>query len=158
MQLWLAIQLDGPPQGKGRARSFKTKKPEVVNVHGRDVVVNKTGIGHYTPETTKRYELSLGRMAQVEMARNKLKIIPRERWVKCEIDSVFAIPLGWLNDERRAAIAGEIRPVCKPDWDNIAKVTDALNKIVWVDDAQVASGHVEKWYGEQSFLQVKIYI
>lgn len=32
----------------------------------------------------------------------------------------------------------------KPDWDNIGKITDALNGIAWKDDGQVARAVVEK--------------
>ena len=32
----------------------------------------------------------------------------------------------------------------KPDWDNIGKLTDALNGVAWADDAQVTAARVEK--------------
>lgn len=38
-------------------------------------------------------------------------------------------------------------PTSKPDWDNEGKlVCDALNGIVWRDDAQIADGRVRKRY------------
>ena len=45
----------------------------------------------------------------------------------------------------------------KPDWDNIAKVIcDALNGIAWVDDSQIVSGTVAKYYAEESKVLVFI--
>lgn len=39
-----------------------------------------------------------------------------------------------------------IRHAKKPDRDNVEKaVSDALNKIVWLDDAQVCDGVIQKW-------------
>jgi Holliday junction resolvase RusA-like endonuclease len=45
----------------------------------------------------------------------------------------------------------------KPDADNIAKlVGDALNGIAWRDDAQIARATVEKFYGDEPRLAVRI--
>jgi Holliday junction resolvase RusA-like endonuclease len=35
-------------------------------------------------------------------------------------------------------------------------IKDAMSKIVWMDDAQVASGHVWKMYGERAEIRIKI--
>ena len=51
-------------------------------------------------------------------------------------------------EAREAALAGLIHPTKKPDWDNFAKAVDALNMIVWVDDAQIVDGRVKKIYHE----------
>lgn len=42
---------------------------------------------------------------------------------------------------------GLIRPICKPDWDNIGKkYSDMYNSNVWLDDTLVISGSVNKYY------------
>lgn len=42
---------------------------------------------------------------------------------------------------------GLIRPIVKPDWDNIGKkYSDMYNSNVWVDDTLVISGTVNKYY------------
>ena len=38
--------------------------------------------------------------------------------------------------------------IIKPDADNLAKEQDALNKIAWLDDSQIAVLHVEKLYSD----------
>lgn len=42
---------------------------------------------------------------------------------------------------------GVIRPIVKPDWDNIGKkYSDMFNSNIWLDDTQVISGTVNKYY------------
>lgn len=53
-----------------------------------------------------------------------------------------------------AAEAGEIRPISRPDCDNYAKVIDALNGIVWHDDAQVVSLTIDKFYSSRPRLEL----
>lgn len=146
MEPFLKIELAGPPQGKGRARSFL-----------RELSDGRRFIGHYTPEKTRAYEERLKVEATVAMLQTRRRLLEGVP-VKCEILSIFEVPESWTKAEYAAAIAGEIRPICKPDWDNIAKVTDALNKVVWKDDAQIVDGRVQKFYGERSFLHIEVYV
>ena len=57
------------------------------------------------------------------------------------------IVLAHAAQVQRQALAGEILPTTKPDWDNHGKLTDALKGIVWKDDSQVVLQNVEKVYG-----------
>jgi Holliday junction resolvase RusA-like endonuclease len=44
----------------------------------------------------------------------------------------------------------------KPDFDNLAKIVgDALNKVAWLDDAQIAAAWVRKVYSDMPGLNVK---
>ena len=53
--------------------------------------------------------------------------------------------------------AGEVRPVKKPDGDNIIKiVTDALNKLAYHDDSQLVDISVSKFYSENARVEVLI--
>ncbi len=49
-----------------------------------------------------------------------------------------------------------MRPTVKPDWDNLGKVTDALNGIVWEDDKQVVDGQVIKYYDREPRLEIVV--
>lgn len=63
----------------------------------------------------------------------------------------------WAKWKRAAAIAGMWRCVVKPDWDNVGKlVTDALNKVAYVDDSQVFDARVFKQYDDSARLLVRI--
>jgi Holliday junction resolvase RusA-like endonuclease len=59
------------------------------------------------------------------------------------------VPASWPRKRRQEALEGVLRPTGRPDWDNVAKLaSDALNGIVWLDDAQVVQATVSKHYGE----------
>jgi Holliday junction resolvase RusA-like endonuclease len=63
--------------------------------------------------------------------------------------ATFAIPQSWTKSRKSAALAGTLRHTSKPDASNILKlVEDAMNGVVFVDDAQVTRALVEKRYGE----------
>lgn len=62
---------------------------------------------------------------------------------------VVEIPASWSGAKKRRALAGEVRPTVKPDFDNVSKMlTDPLNLIVWKDDAQIVESTFSKRYGE----------
>ena len=52
---------------------------------------------------------------------------------------------------------GAIRPIKKPDWDNIGKKhTDMLNLNVWIDDDIVIDGAVHKYYSILPRVEINI--
>jgi Holliday junction resolvase RusA-like endonuclease len=58
-----------------------------------------------------------------------------------------AIPPSWPEKRRSAALAGLERPTGKPDADNMLKLAmDALNRVLWRDDAQIVDVAVSKRY------------
>lgn len=98
-----------------------------------------------------------------------------EAWIKsCAMDQVgqplldgplalrmlidVEVPASWSKRKRSDALANVIRPTGKPDLDNAVKLaSDALNKIVWKDDAQICDLHVTRRYAEipQTVLTVR---
>lgn len=73
------------------------------------------------------------------------------------IDAYLKIPKVFNRTETILAEMGQIRPVCKPDWDNIGKkYSDMMNGIVWYDDAYVISGTVNKYYSTLPRVEIKI--
>lgn len=77
--------------------------------------------------------------------------------VEMTVISIMPIPESWSRVKRGAALAGQVRPTGKPDSDNLAKgVADALNKVVYRDDAQIVSLHSIKFYGERPEVQVAV--
>lgn len=64
--------------------------------------------------------------------------------VELAVRAIYLVPSSW---PKKRAAAAKWR-TAKPDADNLAKiVADAMNAIVFVDDAQVASLTVQKAYG-----------
>lgn len=125
----VSFHVPGAPQGKGRARSFK--KPG-------------GGIGHYTPEKTRTYEGMIRALAREAMYRQLIIEGP----VELSLLIVMPVPKSWPEWKKAMAAHGQILPTAKPDGDNVAKACkDALNGVLWVDDAQVVSLTLRKVYG-----------
>lgn len=124
----IKIHIPGTPQGKGRARAF---------------TMRTGGIGHYTPEKTKTYE-GMIRVLAMQAMRN---VLPCNAPVSLTLTIAMPIPDSWPTWKRELAEAGEILPTTKPDSDNVQKaVMDALNGVVWRDDAQVVLCSTSKIY------------
>jgi Holliday junction resolvase RusA-like endonuclease len=80
---------------------------------------------------------------------------PIEGPVRVVVVATFAPPASW-SARRRAACLGQPHAQ-KPDADNIAKaVKDALNRLAWTDDAQVAELTVRKLWGEIEGTRVEV--
>lgn len=115
--------------------------------------VKRAQLGHaYTPERTVRFEDRLSLAAQTVMAGRPLLEGPLEMIV----EMYFPVPESKSKRWREAALAGQIRPVVKPDWDNGGKLTDALNLIVWADDKQIVDGRVIKFYSANPRTVVRV--
>jgi Holliday junction resolvase RusA-like endonuclease len=130
----LIIELLGEPKGKARPRFAR-----------------RTGHA-YTPQETANYEACLRHEAALAMAER----LPLEGALTVQINAYFGVPQSWSGKKRAAALAGAIRPAKRPDLDNIAKMLDALNEVVWRDDAQVVSGLIEKHYSDRPRLRVEV--
>lgn len=137
----IVVTLDGPPQGKGRPR-FRVVAPK-----GRAPFATV-----YTPAETVAYEKALAWQAKAAM-RGRHKF---EGPVAVVMIAFFAVPASWSRKDRADALAGHIRPTGKPDGDNVLKMLDALNGLMWNDDAQVVEATVVKLYAEKAMLRVAI--
>lgn len=124
----IQFTVDGEPKGKARPRFTRYSTP-------------------YTPETTVSYE------ERIRLEFWKIYGVPEpEKGVSYRLDitAVFGVPESASKKKRSQMLSGEIVPVKKPDVDNIAKiVADALNGVVWHDDAQITALTVRKKYGEK---------
>lgn len=75
-----------------------------------------------------------------------------------EAIAYLSVPRSWSMKRQRMALAGHIFPAVKPDFDNLAKLcSDALNKVVWRDDAVVVRAFTDKRYSDRPRLEVCIY-
>ncbi len=123
--------LKGQPVGKGRPRFTK---------QGRA----------YTPAKTKEYEHRLAAAASDAMQDQGL-----EPWTgKCKVGVLaqFEIPKSWPKKRREAAVRYEVHPG-RPDIDNLVKIAlDAINGVVFEDDAQVYMVQAMKRYGDPMIL------
>jgi Holliday junction resolvase RusA-like endonuclease len=84
---------------------------------------------------------------------------PMEGPVEMTLFIVMPIPQSWPAWKREMAVAGQIMPTTKPDSDNVEKaVKDALNGVVWGDDAQVVSTVKAKLYAGGEFRATGVYV
>lgn len=132
----IRIELHGPIRGKGR--------PRFVRATGRT----------YTPKETASYENLLAWTAQQSMGTRDPIVagVP----VAVAVEAVFAVPASWGARKRSQALEGLFWPTKKPDADNILKMLDALNGIVWHDDAQIVACTLTKRFGGFDHLVIEV--
>jgi Holliday junction resolvase RusA-like endonuclease len=128
------IEICGVPQGKGRPR-----------------FVRSSGIA-FTPAHTRTYEANLKYAAQEAMAGQS----PVEGPVRVKVEALFPIPASWSRRKQNEALAGALWPTKKPDADNILKMLDAFNEVVFRDDAQIVEATIRKVYSDRPALRVTV--
>ena len=107
----------------------------------------------YTPTNTKNYEYFLRQW----FIREYPNFTTIETRVKVTIIAYFGIPKSTSKRKEAEMLAGLISPTKKPDADNIIKIVlDAMNKFAFKDDTQITKLEVEKIYGIEEKLQIKI--
>jgi Holliday junction resolvase RusA-like endonuclease len=78
---------------------------------------------------------------------------PMQGPVEMTVEAIYLAPASWSKTKRELVFW----KTSKPDGDNLAKlVSDAINEIVFVDDAQIARLSVSKHYGERSEIAVVV--
>lgn len=130
----IVLYFQGDPVAKGRARFTKS--------------------GHaFTPAKTRKWEDSAKYIAQQKMQGRS----PLNGAIKIDLSMVFVPSKSWPQWKKDYALRGLIAHTKKPDADNIQKaVKDAMNQIVYEDDAQIMWGDFHKKFGPQPMVIVKI--
>lgn len=121
----LVITVPGKPMAKGR--------PRFVRATGRT----------FTPPATAAAEQVLKWTAMQEMGDRPLYDGP----LRLTFTAQFEPPASWSGKKKAAALAGAIKPTGRPDIDNLLKLKDGLNGVVWHDDAQIVEVVATKRYG-----------
>lgn len=128
----ITIIVYGKPHGKGRAR------------------VTKKGFA-YTPKKTKENQAYIQSLATEAMiGKNKL-----QGAVEMELYIYAPIPAKFRKAERQLALDGKLRPIERPDLDNVIKqVSDSCNWIVYTDDCQISEIKAFRYYSLNPRLHV----
>lgn len=74
-----------------------------------------------------------------------------------KVEAFMPVPVSWSIKKRAAADAGEITPCTKPDLDNVCKLLDALNEVVWKDDSQIVAMTAIKRYSLTPLLRIGVW-
>lgn len=136
----LELEIPGQPQGKGRLRHRVVRSR-----------ANPMGYASgYTPAKTLKYQDLIA-----DLARMAWRTAPLEGPIFLHVVAYMKMPKSFSRAKRAAALRGDLRPLSKPDWDNFGKVaSDALNKIVFGDDAHIADAFVQKFYSESPRMRI----
>lgn len=126
----------GEPKGKGRPR-FNTRTGHAI-----------------TPADTASYE----NLVKMEWhAVYGASAFPKKAMLDMRIKAYYRIPKSASKKKKAAMLAGEIRPIKKPDMDNVVKViADSLNNLAYYDDTQIVDCQCRKFYSENPRVEVTI--
>jgi Holliday junction resolvase RusA-like endonuclease len=128
----------GKPVGKGRPRA---------STRGGFVRM-------YTDAKTLGYEAAIAD----EAARAMSGAEPFETPMQMQVSCYYPIPKSWPKKIKQGAIDEEVFPKVKPDLDNVVKaVLDALNGVVYLDDAQVVNLVATKRYATEPRVEVYVF-
>ena len=135
----IRFTIPGNPKAKDRARHRVIKKKD-----GTQFVTT------YTPKKTEIEEAVIRYHAGKAMEGKPLMSGPLELFL-----CIYRrIPQSWSTRKKAQAAHGMLFPISKPDYDNNAKLQDALNNVVWNDDAQIVDAHIYKRFSDKPRLAV----
>lgn len=143
MEPLVSFQVRGRPIGK------QTTGDRII----RNEATGRQFVRHYVKAETAQYMEAVGWRAREAMRGKE----PFTGQLGLVINATLEVPRSWSKAKTAAALAHEIRPTSKPDFDNIAKMVDGMKGIVWVDDAQVVDARQLKWYGPIPFVQFEVF-
>lgn len=107
----------------------------------------------YTSKNTKDYEDLVRQYFLIKYPR----YVPFENRVSAKLVACFKVPKKASKKDRENMLNGTITPIKKPDIDNVVKVIlDSLNTFAFKDDTQVTKLEIEKIYGEEEKVYVKL--
>lgn len=136
----ITLVVNGEPVAQGRPR-FST--------HGKFVKA-------YDPQKSAGYKNLIQAYTQ-DVYKKVPDFKPFDSAIMVSIKVFRSIPKSLSKKARQAAAEGSLKPTTRPDVDNYIKgILDALNGVLWKDDARISYLSCEKLYSEQPRIEVKI--
>lgn len=78
--------------------------------------------------------------------------------MKFHIRAFLPIPQSMKAHEKVAAELGFVRPITKPDWDNLAKTyCDMMSSLVIQDDRLIIEGSLKKYYSVKPRIEIDLW-
>lgn len=110
------------------------------------------GIRLYDPRPTAVFKKTLRAMAS-EQYEGK----PLEGQLFVKIRVYRAVQKSISKKERELRLSHVHRPIVKSDVTNYAKsIEDALNGVLWVDDAMIVHEEIDKYYSENPRIEIEV--
>ena len=129
--------VEGQPQGKQRPK-FKRMRSYVTT---------------YTPQKTKSYEEKVKKSYMEQVGDYKFSDVP----IEVHITAYFVITKSFSKIKKEYAIQNIIKPIKKPDIDNICKVLlGGLNGVAYDDDKVVTDLIIRKRYSYEPRVEIRI--
>ena len=134
----------GEPQGKGRPRITATYNVNEKKAHG----------WARTPEKTVIYE----NLVKMEYGRQCNDVrFPDGAMLDLRIFAYYTIPKSKSKKIKQMMREKVLRPIKKPDMDNVVKViADSLNNVAYRDDTQIVDQMCRKFYSDEPRVEVII--
>lgn len=137
MSMTFKLTIAGKPFGKQRPKA---------TIRGKHA-------GVYTPKETIEYENLVVAMFRQTYPYAK----PIEGEVRATIVAFYPIPSSASKKKKQAMKEHQIKPMVKPDIDNVCKIIcDALNGVAYTDDSHITAVSIAKYYSETPRVEVKI--
>lgn len=133
----LRFTVPGKPVPQGSMRAFLPRNCS------RPVVISDN-------QKLKPYRIEVGACAVEAISKisGKMPLYPEKSPVQMRVTFYFVRPKSAKNRQY---------PTVKPDVDKLLRaVCDALNGIVWHDDAQLIWSHAEKLYGDRERTEIVV--
>jgi Holliday junction resolvase RusA-like endonuclease len=116
--------------------------------------ISRTG-AHFTPAKQRNTMAALRIEAQQAMRDHGALMFDEP--LRMDLRAEFQIPKSMAKRDKPLALIGTIRPGKKPDIDNLYKLAaDALNTIVFRDDALIVEAALSKVYSGQPKLIITV--
>lgn len=121
----------------------------------RPRATSRGGFVHvYDPPKLKAYKLEIKRLAELTKA-GQQDPLTGPLAVKVTFYRTVQRSLSKAETDRR--LTNKVKPTTKPDVDNYIKsLLDALNGILWKDDAQIVKLEAQKKYAEKGHIEMVI--
>lgn len=107
----------------------------------------------YDPPKTAKFKRELKQLAMLEMqGRTKY-----EKAISVTIRFYRKVQKSVSKKEHVRRTEGHVRPIVKADLDNYIKSTlDALNDVIWTDDAIIVELNASKWYADDPRIEIEV--
>lgn len=138
------------PEGAVRPRARRINKSNVIS----NAINNPGFIQVYSPNAASDRVYLQRLLSNEDFAQfNQLIYTP----CSIEFNAYFQTPKVFNATDTYLAELGCIRPICKPDFDNIEKkYADMYNGNVWLDDSLVIDGSIHKYYSILPRVEIKL--
>lgn len=111
------------------------------------------GIRLYDPHKVAQFKRDLALLCQMQYHGQ-----PLEGPLSLRVKFYRPVQKSLSKIERSRRLLGEHRPTVKPDLSNYLKsFEDALNGILWADDALIVHEEIDKLYADQPRIEVEVW-